>query len=431
MKQFISKTWKSASVRNVGKLLSANIFAQAVGLLVYPVLTRLYTPEDFGLLNLFTSIAGVLILLSTFEWYNAIVLPKKEEEACSLVHLCLFSIGILTLILIASFPFAPHIANLFNSPQLAHYYWLLPIYVLLMGLWNVLNYWYIRNKQYGRISGYQISQSLFSAGYKAGFHFLPFQGGLIYATILSPLCSLLLSFILAGKKCLAPLREINTNLCKKVAAVYSNFPKYSTPRSLINYVSGNLPILMLAPTFGLTETGFIGMSLTLAVSPVQIVVRSIFQVLYERITYRINARQKVFRLLVRFSCVVSLIIVPAFAGLYFVLPWLTTMLLGQEWEVTGEYIRILLPWIGMIIVATSINFIPDIFGKQRGMLWIEIVYIVLRIGSLAIGIYMDSLLVALSLFSCSGFVVLLGETLWFLILVYRYDQQLGYEGDTE
>ena len=60
-------------VRNVAKLLSANVVAQVIGLLVYPILTRMYTPEDFGLMNLFVSIGSVLVILATAEYYYAIV----------------------------------------------------------------------------------------------------------------------------------------------------------------------------------------------------------------------------------------------------------------------------------------------------------------------------------------------------------------------
>ena len=106
MKQFLSKIWYSPSARNVGKLLSANVIAQAIGILIYPLLTRMYSPEDFGLLNLFSSIGGVLIILSTLEWYNAIVLPKREEEARAIVHLSLLSLAAFTALLILTIPFA-------------------------------------------------------------------------------------------------------------------------------------------------------------------------------------------------------------------------------------------------------------------------------------------------------------------------------------
>ncbi len=422
MKQFVSKIWHSSSARDVGKLLSANVVAQAIGLLIYPILTRLYSPEDFGLLNLFVSIGGVLIILSTLEWYNAIVLPKRDEEARAIVHLSLLSLAILTTVLILTIPFADSIASLFKSPDLAKYYWLLPLYVCLMGIWNVLNYWYIRRKAYGRISGYQISQSLFSAGYKTGFGFLGMlNGGLIWSSVLSPLCSLIISMSLAAKQHLYSLLKCNWTECKKVATKYANFPKYSAPRALLNSISGNLPILMLSPVFGLAEVGFIGMALTLALMPIQIIVRSIYQVLYQHIVQCVNSNQKISSFMMKYIYAMILIIIPTFVILYIILPWLTALLLGNAWYVTGEYIRILLPWIGMIILTSSTNFIPDIFGKQRTLLWVEIVYLILRVIALLIGIFSSSVTTALLLFSLAGFTVLLGQLVWFISLAHKHD----------
>ena len=70
---------KSSGVRNFSKLLSANVVAQVIGLVVYPILTRMYAPEDFGLLNLLLSISGVLVIFSTAEYYNASVFQDKEQ----------------------------------------------------------------------------------------------------------------------------------------------------------------------------------------------------------------------------------------------------------------------------------------------------------------------------------------------------------------
>lgn len=420
--------FRSTMVRNAGKLLSANVIAQAIGILVYPVLTRMYAPEDFGLLNLFMSIGGVLVIVASLDWFNAIVLPKTDDEARPVVHISLLSIAALTLVLLLSIPLASPIARLFNSPDLASYYWLLPAYVCLMSLWNVLNYWYIRRKAYGRISGYQVSQSLFSAGYKTGFGAIGWlNGGLISAAVLAPLCSLVVSISLSAKTHLRSLLIWDWNACRQAAQTYSNFPKYSAPRSLLNTLSSNLPTLMLTPVFGLTEIGFFGMALTLAFRPIQIVVQSVFQVLFQRTAQMVNERQAISRSLHRFLGTTALVLVPVFVGLYFILPWLTAWLLGDAWRVTGEYIRLLLPWIAMVVLATSINFIPDIFGRQRVMLWIEVTYLALRVLSLLIGIHLNSIVWAISLFSLSGVVILLGELIWFIVLARRFDQSLSDE----
>jgi O-antigen/teichoic acid export membrane protein len=226
---------------------------------------------------------------------------------------------------------------------------------------------------------------------------------------------------LAARKHLHTLCQWDWAECKKAAVTYANFPKYSAPRALLNNLSGNLPILMLSPAFGLTEIGYIGMALTLALMPIQIVVRSIYQVLYQHITQKVNSGQSIHKPLLTYLSTAALIVIPSFGVLYVILPWLTAFLLGEAWYITGEYIRILLPWILMIVLTSSTNFIPDIFGKQRALLWVEILYLVLRVSALLIGIASASITTALLLFSLAGFVVLLGQLLWFIALAYKHD----------
>lgn len=424
MKFDIPKIWKSASARNVGKLLAANIVAQALGLLVYPLLTRLYTPEDFGVLNLFASIAGVLVLLSTLEWYNAIVLPEREEEARAVVHLCLLSVGGLTLLLLFTVPFAAPIAGLFKSPQLAQYYWMLPLFVLLTALWNVLNYWYIRHKQYGRISGYQISQSLFSIGYKTGFGFLPLAGGLIYATVLAPLCSLALSVALAAKNSLRPLFVWNGNECKKAAVRYANFPKYSTPRALLNTVVVQLPILLLTPLFGNAEVGLYGMSMALSLIPINMLTKALYQVLYRHTNECVQKRLPIYHYYRQFTYLTLGGCVVLMAALFVPLPWLVKWLLGAEWELTGELIRWMFPWLICYILTFSTGFIPDIFAKQKTELLFEILMAVLRVAGLCAGIWANDFVVSIAGYAIGSALGTGARYIWQMALIRQYERSL-------
>ncbi len=79
-----------AVVKNTARLFSANVVSQVVGFLVYPLLTRLYSSSDFGLLNLFVSIGGVLVLIATADYQYAIVLPKDKERVRARVWHCCY-----------------------------------------------------------------------------------------------------------------------------------------------------------------------------------------------------------------------------------------------------------------------------------------------------------------------------------------------------
>ena len=425
MKSFMSQIWHSASARNVGKLLSANIIAQTIGLLVYPILTRLYSPEDFGLLNLFCSIGGVLILLAPLEWYNAIVLPERDEDARPVVHISLLAIAAITVLLVFSLPFAEPIAALFKSPDLAVYWWLLPIYVLLMSVWNVLNYWYIRRKAYGRISGYQVSQSLFSAGYKAGFGWLGFlNGGLIWSSILSPLCSLIISIALSARKHLVALLHFNWEECRQAAAKYANFPKYSTPRALLNNIVGQLPVLVLTPLFGTRLVGFWGMALMLAFVPISTISRALYQVLFQKTSESVNNRRSIEPFYRRFTLWTLVIVIPAFVLLWFILPSLTAWLLGAEWRVVGEYVRWLLPWLVCNILSSSTGFLPDIFFKQKIGLYFEILLAVSRVIGVGLGIILNSFEVAIAGYAMGSAIVNAAQYIWLMSLVGGYEKTL-------
>lgn len=424
MKKYVSRIWNSSSARNVGKLLSANVIAQVIGLLIYPVLTRIYTPEDFGLLNLFSSICTILILLSTLEWYNAIVLPQKEEEACSIVHLCVFSIGILTVIIAFTIPFANPIAHLFKSPQLANYYWMTPLYVMMMGLWNVLNYWYIRHEQYGRISGFQVSQSLFTAGYKTGFGFLNISGGLIYGTLLAPLCSLFISLRMTGKQFLAPLLRIDQALCRKVARTYANFPKFSTPRTLLNSMVGQLPVLLLTPLFGNANVGILGMAMLLAFVPINMLTKALYQVLYQRTTERVQQRLPIYRYYKRFIWLTACIVLIGQALIFFPLPWIIGLFLGEKWVMASQLIRWSFPWMLCYILTFSIGFIPDIFAKQKIELYFEILLAILRIAGLSVGIWRNDFVLSIAGYAVGSAIGTFARFVWQMVLIKRYEMAL-------
>ena len=92
----------SSKIGNISKLLSANIIAQVVGMLIYPLLTRMYQPDDFALLSLFLTIANALIIVSTGDLQYAIPLPKKEEGAYALVGVMVISLSSTVIISMAA-----------------------------------------------------------------------------------------------------------------------------------------------------------------------------------------------------------------------------------------------------------------------------------------------------------------------------------------
>ena len=415
----------SGIVRDSAKLLTANVIAQAIGLMVYPILTRLYSPDDFGLLNLFSSIAGVAVLFATAEFQYAIVLPKENKKATSLTALSLTILLAVTAILVLTIPFAKPISAVFKAPDLTKIYWLLPIFVLFSGLWNVLNYNYLRNQQYIRMSGYQISQSVLSAAGKLGFGFAGKTTiGLPLATVLAQLGSLGLSIGLAWKKLRATWEWVTWNDCRSAAREYRNFPMFNLPRALVNSLGQALPIWFLTPCFGLDKVGQLSLALLAAFVPLNIIARACYQVLFQRVSEAVQQQLPIRRLLWRFMLWMGGILAVGMAVVYFFVPQLVTILFGAEWAESAEIIRRMYPYLLLMPICGTICFLSDVFAKQKIAMWMEAGYVAAVATALLLGTHFGGFLSTIRAYAWVGFSYLFIQLLWFISLVRKYQQTL-------
>ena len=66
--------------KNVLKLISGTTLAQLIPVLVSPILTRIYSPQDFGLFALFITISAILNVLSTLRYDNVLILPRDNID---------------------------------------------------------------------------------------------------------------------------------------------------------------------------------------------------------------------------------------------------------------------------------------------------------------------------------------------------------------
>ena len=420
----ILPNFRSVGVKNFTKLLSANIIAQIIGLVVYPILTRIYSPEDFGLLNLFLSISGILVILSTAEYYNAIVLPKEEKKAISIVQVCLLLLILITLLTTISIGFSKQIASLFNTPKLAEYYWMMPIIVFTLGLWNILNYWYIRNTQYNNISSYLVANSILSSIGKICFGQAGIlSGGMIYSIVIASIISLFFNLFHIKNK-LKLFFTLSYKEIIKEAKTYKFFPTYSLPRSFINIFAGQLPVLLLTPIFGSHHVGLWGMALLLGFTPINVITRSIYQVLYQYTTNRVNQQLPISYFFKRFTFYVLGIGIPCFAILYWILPDLTTFLLGKEWITTSLYIRWMLPWLLCSILTSSTGFLADIFFKQKIGFAFELLTTILRCVGVGVGIWLNDFTTSIIGYTIGTAIAVAAQYIWLFCLAIQYDSKL-------
>lgn len=418
MRQFL----RSSFFKHTATLLTANSLSQAIALLAYPLLTRIYAPDDFGLFNLFLSIGGILAIIGTGNYHYAIVLPKVETKALACVKLSfilnLIVVGISSFFLL----FSSQIGKLFNSESLGEYLYLLPIFVLLTATWNILNYWFTRHQCYKPIAFYQISNSLGSSILKYMLGIMGFlRGGLLIGTILAQVIAFAGGFLVAWKKGLSRTLHIQRQEIVEMATTHKNFPFYSLPHSLINTLGGSLPIIFLAPFFSLAEIGFFGMALTLAFRPINIISSSLHQVFYPITTQKVNDNDSIMPFFKRYFLRTFTLLIPLFGVLFFFLPMLTEWLLGNGWHQSGKYIQLMLPWLALSAAVAPITYLADIFSQQRIALLLEILSFIVRFCALMIGIWQQNFYLAIAYYCVASALIILVQLLWYWHLVKQYE----------
>ncbi len=144
-------TRSSSFTTDVLKLVTGTTFAQVITILASPLLTRLYGPEAFGFLALFTSITSIIGVIACMRYELAIMLPKTDEEAVNLLGLCLLCVAVVSGLTVPALYFGGDVLlSLLRAPGLGPYLIPVPLVVFISGVYLVLNYWNSGTKHFGR-----------------------------------------------------------------------------------------------------------------------------------------------------------------------------------------------------------------------------------------------------------------------------------------
>jgi O-antigen/teichoic acid export membrane protein len=411
-------------IEDVTIIAGGTATAQLITIAFSPVITRLYGPDAFGILGVFTAVAAMVIPLSNLAYADAIVIPASESEAKTLVKLSFLISVLIFLILMLLIPFFHNqIAHLMGFDAAAIYLLLVPPFVLMDSWDHILRNWLIRKKQFKPISKIAIFHAAEIGATKSGFGlFFASAPLLIILNVTAHLFRLILTWVTA----LPTLTNHGTNFkmhfrqttaLKKAAYDYRDFPLYSMPQNLIFSFSQSLPTLMLAALFGPVSVGYYALSKRVLTQPFILISRSIGTAYLPRLAEAANRGEKLQPHIIKATGVLSLLGLLPFGAVIVFGPWLFNLVFGSEWVVAGEYARWLSFWLYFqFINVPCIKAIP-ILGLQGYKLGYEILSAFVSTGLLAFGaLYLKSDIWAVALFSVGKAALYMGLILWVILL---------------
>lgn len=398
----------SSFASDVLKLVSGTTFAQAIAIIASPILTRLYGPEAFGFFAIFTSITSIIGVIACMRYELAIMLPKADEKATNLLALCLLIVAAISgLTMPALYFWSGAIISLLKAPGLDPYLILVPPFIFINGIFLALNYWNSRTRHFGRLSAARITSSLATTGTQlwAGFAGHVTGGSLIGASLIGVFASTGILGAQIWRDDHAILRKsISLRGMAEGLKRYKRFPLIDSSSALLNTISWQLPAFLLAAFFSPTIVGYYALGFRMLQFPMSLIGGSIAQVFFQRASKAHSDGtlpilvENVFHSLVAIG--IFPILTVAIVG-----PELFAVIFGDVWFEAGLYAQILSIWAFVWFISSPLSTIRAVLEKQAFGIKINILIFVTRIISLVLGGVTGSPLVALSLFSFSGFLV--------------------------
>ncbi len=401
----------SAFTKNIISVFTANSIVQFFPLLTAPVLTRIYDPSDYGLLGIILSITGILSVLVTGGYANAIITAETEEEALGVLALCLkimlwVTLGSLILVvLLASF-----IGNAFHIENAKAFIYIIPLFVFLGGLSTIFGSMANRYKLFKELSVNRIIGVIINAtvAISIGLYFESVIGLFISYLCGQLVNSLLLLWRMQQKVKLPSLQNLLRSATATVGKKFINFPTYTLPADFINFLSNQIPILVIGSfaTQPQAAIGHYNMSNRMLGLPSSLISNAIGEVFKQRAAEDYHTRGtcrpiflKTFKALL-LSAILPFLVLVIWGGDLFAFAF------GEKWRVAGFYSQLLSLMFFFRFIVSPLTYVFYIANKQKIDFWLHLLFILVGFGSLFVGLHLfESITVSLVVFSISYSVI--------------------------
>ncbi len=370
-------------------LLSGSVVAQALPVAITPILTRIYTPEDFGVLAIFMAISLTLGSIASARYELAILLPVKDDDALIIAKLgTLISVILSSSVLVVVFFWGERIAILLGSPSIADWLYLTPVMIISIGLYNCLNYLSTRKELYKNIAYSNITKSVAISSGQLMFSFAkPIFNGLIIGQVIGNIVANVNLF----KTVKDNYNYKPTKLTKLIALLkrYRRFPLVSVWSILANNLSTHLVNVIISSMYSLSTLGYFTFTQKILGLPTSIIGNSIGQVYFQQAAIEKKNKGTAWETYKTTFIKLFCISIVFFLPLLFVVEDLFSFVFGKEWRVAGQYAQILIPFFAIRFIATALSTTNSLFEKQYLSLVWQILLLIFNVGIMYYGFLTD------------------------------------------
>ena len=326
-------------LKDVGILIRGSVFAQVIGIFLMPVLSRIYTPEDFGAYGLFQAAMLMISVVACMRYDQAILVAANETEAFGLFRLCIVLSFVMSLLVLLAIVIVKLLG--LEQPWLGpvSLYWLSPA-TFLAGMALAATSLFTWLGVFRVASNARVVQSIANgcAAILVGL-ISPAAWGLVLADTFGRLV-----VILVGIKQLLPSISWRAWLSDSPALVrrYINFPKVSVAGGLMNNGGSFVTRVALFTLFGAEVNGQFALADRVIALPLGLVVVAVSQVFTSQYSQLLREDPTTARLYlrstVRYAALIGL--PPLVLGIA-IAPQVFPLVFGAQWAEAGKFAQLL------------------------------------------------------------------------------------------
>jgi len=409
---------QSEFTRNVLTLMTGTSIAQAIPIAISPILTRIYTPEDFGIFALYMSVAGLISVMATGRYELAIMLPKNDKDAAQVLMLSLmisFFVSLCSLIFV--FIFNESITSLLKEPEISSWLYFIPLSVLLTGLYQSFYYWNNRQKKYKNLASTKVSQSIVTSSSNVSLGVASLgSSGLIFSSLIGQAISniILIRLTLFSKRALT--LKVDRLKIMALSRKYKKFPMINSLNAFVDQIRVAGINVLIIRLFGTGTLGQFSLAWKMVQTPLSLISGSLSQVFYQKIAR--SEKKDLYGLLRGYLQKSVMLSLPIFIGIFLFSVDIFVFIFGVNWELAGQVASLLSPWLFFNFLSAPIAHIFIVLDRQDIVLKVALTYMIAPLFIL-LGFNNIGFLEVINIISITMSIILIG----FIYLAFWYAQK--------
>ncbi|WP_394172406.1 lipopolysaccharide biosynthesis protein [Guptibacillus hwajinpoensis] len=364
IKRILIRIKSDSFAKGFSFLLSGTMITQLITLVMAPILTRLYSPSEYGINAVYMSLLTIFVVISTLRLQIPIAMSDDENEKKALNRLSLLSSIMFSLVtLIIVILYSEEIIKIFGLDSTT-WLWMLPISIFLFSLYEIMFQNLLSASKYKSMANVTIVKVVTQGIFQI---LLSITIDSYMGLILGNLFSYIISIILISHFIL-PIRNNNKLPLKyhwKILRKNIDFPKYACPAELTSIASYSVIPIFITYIFSSEVTGYYSLANRLIGIPIGLFGNSLRQVFIREASNELSQTNSVAKSFVRTSKILVFIAIPTSLIIFIVSPTFFKLVFGEEWISSGHIVQaIILLFLARFIVV-PITSTANVIGRQK------------------------------------------------------------------